>query len=249
VLGSPFTCNICGTANAFAPVGDWRETRSCDGCGCSVRYRSLIYWLNRRLFGEDRTLSEIEYCPLVGVGLSDAEIYAPRLAEKFDYRNTFYHQDPFLDIASPTENWAKSADFLISSDVFEHVPPPVQHAFDGAAAVLRPGGLLVLTVPYWTNPETIEHYPHLRSFRIFELDGEWLMVNRTEAGEISLHRDLVFHGGPGSTLEMRLFGLPPIVDHLRAAGFIDIAVHADPVPERGIFWSHPYGVPITARMP
>ncbi len=35
-------------------------------------------------------------------------------------------------------------DFVISSDVFEHVPPPVDIAFENTRRMLRPGGLFVL---------------------------------------------------------------------------------------------------------
>ena len=49
----------------------------------------------------------------------------PKLAEKFDYRKTFYYQEPRLDIsdAKLARNLIDSSDFIIFSDVFEHLVP------------------------------------------------------------------------------------------------------------------------------
>ncbi len=49
------------------------------------------------------------------------------LAEKFDYRKTFYYQEPRLDIsdAKLARNLIDSSDFIIFSDVFEHLVPPI----------------------------------------------------------------------------------------------------------------------------
>lgn len=38
-------------------------------------------------------------------------------------------------------------------------------------------------------------------------------------------RDLVFHGGPGSTLEMRVFSRESVIDNLGKASFVDIRFH------------------------
>ena len=46
---------------------------------------------------------------------------------------------------------------------------------------------------------------------------------------------------------MRFFGRQDVVRHLKAAGFEDIAVHDETVPEWGIFPPHAQGLPITAR--
>ena len=108
---------------------------------------------------------------LVGVGLSDAVLYAVPLAEKVDYLNTYYHTEPYLDITDIPAELERTLDFMISSDVFEHVPPPAARAFDGAYRTLKPGGHLLLTVPFTNDDETVEHFPELHEFEIYGLPG------------------------------------------------------------------------------
>jgi hypothetical protein len=172
---------------------------------------------------------------------------ANALERSFDYTNTYYHQEPRLDICGPAAGWTGSAEFLISSDVFEHVSRPVQAAFDGAANVLADGGLLVLTVPFDDRPATTEHFPPLHHHKIVEVNGEWILINCTVDGAIDVYRELNFHGGPGTTLEMRFFALTAVIAHLEAAGFEDITVHDEQVPQWGIFPPHNQGLPISAR--
>ena len=38
---------------------------------------------------------------LRGIGMTDFGPYASRLAEKFDYKNTYYDREPKLDICNP----------------------------------------------------------------------------------------------------------------------------------------------------
>ncbi|WP_147454366.1 hypothetical protein [Sphingomonas sp. PP-F2F-G114-C0414] len=202
-----------------------------------------------RLFGEGRTLPTLRANEIRGIGLSDSEILASRLVESFDYINTFYHAEPKLDICNPGAAWIGKNDFLISSDVFEHVPSPVQSAFDGAFAVLSPGAIFVLTVPFDQRSATTEHFPNAKHFRLVDFDDEWLLVGKTDAGTYEVHKDLIFHGGPGTTVEMRFFSRQAVIAHLEAAGFIDVQVHDQAVPEYGIFPPHHEGLPITARKP
>lgn len=248
-IGTAFTCNICGQPSVFAPVEDWREEPTCTHCRSSVRMRSIVYCLLDGLLGRAGSLSDTAPRKLLGAGLSDWEGYAAPLAKLFDYTNTFYHCEPRLDICSPGPERLGVYDFLISSDVFEHVPTPVSRAFDGAFSMLRPGGLLVLTVPFGWNPKTVEHYPDLESFAVVELGGRFVVVTHDKQGAFALDADPVFHGGPGTTLEMRLFSRGDLIDDLATAGFTDIVVHDETVPEWGIFPRSVYGVPVTARKP
>ncbi len=98
-------------------------------------------------------------------------------------------------------------DFIISSDVFEHVVPPVSRAFENVWKMLKPGGVFVLTVPYGAQRETVEHFPELNEFSIVERDGSFVLRNKTRTGVLQEFNDLVFHGGPRTTLEMRVFSL------------------------------------------
>ena len=250
-MADGFQCNICDNRMpGFPPVWDRREQPTCSYCGSSIRMRGIIHHLSLGLFGSSMSLAEFPAAPhIVGLGLSDWEGYAAILEQKLSYTNTFYHKEPFLDImALPTERF-ETCDFMISTEVFEHVPPPVYRAFDGSFKLLKPGGLLVLTVPFTDVPETIEHFPDLQQYKIVELGGEYVLVNRTEDGRFTLRKDLNFHGGPGSTLEMRIFSRKDTVSLLANAGFADIRVHEDAVPQWGICPPHHWGLPITARKP
>jgi hypothetical protein len=250
MIGARFTCNICGHEGTFDPPGDWREAPSCTGCGSSVRMRSMVHCLLEGLDGRSAGLAGMARRPRIsGAGLSDWDGYAAPLARVFDYANTYYHQPPRLDICAPEPAHLQRYDFLLSSDVFEHVPPPASRAFEGAFAVLKPGGLLVLTVPTSWNAETVEHYPDLRSYGVAQVNDDHVVVARNADGAMSLITDPVFHGGPGFTLEMRLFSRPGVLAELAAAGFVDIVEHEESMPEWGVFPPHAYGLPITARKP
>lgn len=212
--------------------------------------RSIIHHLSLGLFGTSLSLLEFPSSPqIVGMGLSDWEGYAKALKQKFCYTNTFFHKEPFLDITAPSPKQFASCDFLISTEVFEHIPPPVQRAFSGSFQLLKPGALLVLTVPFTDVPTTLEHFPELHDFKIIELGGNYVLVNRTVDSRFALHNNLIFHGGPGSTLEMRVFSRADVVRFLEEAGFVDVIVHEDSVPKWGIYPPHMWGLPITARTP
>ena len=85
--------------------------------------------------------------------------------------------------------------------------------------MLKPGGLFILTVPYTNNKDTIEHFPELYDFAVVEEHEAFVLRNRTREGVIQEFRNLVFHGGPGTTLEMRVFSENSIVQHLGDAVF------------------------------
>ena len=243
-----YTCNICGQQNELVESRLGRETPDCGGCGSTVRMRSIIGLLTRSLFG---TLAPIEQLPtrpeIRGVGLSDWDEYARRLAERFDYTNTYYHQEPRLDITEVGDDQAATCDFVISTDVFEHVLSPVSRAFVGARKLLKPGGVLVLTVPYSLDAQTKEHFPELHDWRLEREGADWVLRNRRPDGSEDEFRSLIFHGGPGSTLEMRLFCRDDLVKHLNDAGFREVRIADELMPEIGVVWNHPWSLPIVAR--
>jgi SAM-dependent methyltransferase len=243
-----FRCNICGRANTARVANLTRETPSCEGCGSNVRFRAIVDLLINAVFDNDLRLDEIPVRKdIVGLGLSDTGCYAPRLAEKFDYTNTFFDCEPRLDIASPLASMAGRYDFLIASDVFEHVVPPVSKAFVNARRLLKPGGLLVFTVPFSLQPATVEHFPDLYDYRFSEEGGRWTLYNRTRDGRYQTFTDLIFHGGPGSTLEMRVFSRASLEHDFAKAGFKTIRVAEEPCFAHGIIWPEPWSVPILAR--
>src|SRR5215472_510771 len=165
-----FLCNICGANSLTALHRLSREDVSCNGCGSTPRARAVIRALSLELFGKNLVLGDFGTRPDIrGLGMTDWPGYANTLAEKFNYQNTYYHQEPRLDISAmemPAHLLAN--DFVISSEVFEHVVPPVSLAFENVAKMLKPGGLFILTVPYTNKKETIEHFPELYDFTVVE---------------------------------------------------------------------------------
>lgn len=246
-----FTCNLCGRENRGVPLAavENRETQSCGHCGSSLRMRALMYLLSMELFGRALTLPQFPVDRAIrGLGMSDWDGYAKPLAAKLAYTNTFYHAEPRLDIVDPPETLLGRHRFLIASDVFEHIPVfGLDAAFRNSRRLLADGGFFLFTVPFDKEGETREHYPRLHDFSIEERDGRRILRNRTVEGEEEIFQDLVFHGGEGMTLEMRMFSEPDLRRRLAAAGFRSVEVRHEPVPEFGILWPIDYAIPIVAR--
>lgn len=179
--------------------------------------------------------------------MSDANIYAKILAEKFDYINSFYHQEPLLDVTKPDTKWLNQFDFVTSSDVMEHVAPPVDTAFAALRTLLKPNGYLILSVPYSLAPNTVEHFPNLHDYEITGSNTSRTLRNVTADGQVEIFTNLVFHGGDGATLEMRLFSEQGLVRALEKAGFTDIKIHSSNFPEFGIINFDLFSLPISAR--
>jgi SAM-dependent methyltransferase len=244
-----FTCNICGASNRCPPNALTREASTCTACGSNVRTRSLMLLLSLELFGLPLTLPEFPRLKTIrGVGMTDWPEYASRLAEKFDYRNTFFNSEPRLDITNaPAEEFGKY-DFLISSEIFEHVLPPASNAFRGAHRILKPNGLLILTVPYSLESTMIEHYPEIHQFGFAQLGDGVVLVNRTRSGEMQVFEKPIFHGpGLGKALEMREFTESDVKGALAEAGFTAARIYAEKYLPFGVAYSEKWSLPMVAR--
>ena len=242
-------CNICGQTcrTSLAELG--RERPSCPGCNSTVRMRAIIHLLSNELFGESLALPDFPTRKdLRGIGLSDWNGYAIRLAQELDYTNTYYHKKPRLDITSIDPALEGTLDFLISTDVFEHIPPPISVAFENARKLLKRSGVFVFTVPYTIEPNTVEHFPDLFQYELVRDKGRKVLKNTTRTGEHQVFRDLVFHGGEGWTLEMRVFSEAGLLKEFARAGFRVVRIWRDHCTAYGIHWAHPWSLPVTARL-
>jgi len=227
-----------------------REGGECSGCGSTVRMRSVIRCLSLALFGRSLRLPDLAVDRSIrGTGLSDWGGYASKLTGLFAYTNTFYDAEPRLDITDPPADVFGTVDFVISSDVFEHVAPPVDRAFIGAFNLLKPGGILVFTVPYFKGGDTIEHFPNLNDFEVLEFGPDHYLLNKRADGEYEVFNDIVFHGGVGQTLEMRIFSESDVVLRLQRSGFERIVIHRENDPAVGIVHREDWSLPITAVKP
>jgi SAM-dependent methyltransferase len=183
------------------------------------------------------------------VGMTDPLSCAKLLAEKFDYKNTFYDHEPKLDITDITGQQEGSLDFLISSEVLEHVNPPLVSALRNAFRLLRPSGVLLLSVPYAISPElsSKEHFPQLNDYGVAALSGGPVLVNRTAQGEIQVFENLTFHRASEPVLEMRLLTETELRRSLLEAGFTDLRFYGEEHPDFGIRHLIPMSFPVAAR--
>lgn len=231
-----FTCNICGKkikATFDNLIG--RETISCYKCGSTLRFRSIINALSLRLFQDALTIPNFRLDKeIVGLGMSDAQIYAKPLSKKFNYINTFLHTEPKLDVANLDSKWFNYANFIISSEVLEHVNPPVNIAFNNLFKILKNDGIVVFSVPYKNEGNTVEHFPNLYNYKIEDINGRKKLHNITINGDSEIFDNLIWHGGPGNVLEMREFSEQDIMKELTDAGFNDIRIHDEEYAQFGI---------------
>jgi len=241
-----FTCNLCGTECEAAPSG--REVPGCPSCGSTVRLRALAALLTREILGIPLALPDLPVLKSVrGIGMSDPPALASRLDAKLDYTNTFYHQAPQLDITQPPVENAPQYDFIVSSEVMEHVPVPVEQAFRHLHALLKPDGFLLLTVPYRLDGHTTEHFPEMHEYALASPGGRTVLVNRRRDGSLEVFENLCFHGGDGSTLEMRVFSESSLKQILQDAGFAQVEIASQDIAEFGVAHAETWSLPIIAR--
>lgn len=233
-----YRCNICGNKNRLEKHLFHRELANCHKCGANARFRGIIYIVGQILGEELHTpLSNWKVRKHIsGIGMSDWPGYANLLQKKFNYQNTFYDRKPQLDVMNLSSNYAGKHDFIICSDVFEHILQPLQRGFDNLFQLLKPGGHLVFSVPYTRTDQTVEHYPGLRDYEIFDFQGGKIIVNRDEAGQLQVYDKPVFHGGEGTTLEMRVFCETNVLSRLGQAGFKNIHIYDQPQLPIGYYW-------------
>ena len=96
---------------------------------------------------------------------------------------------------------------------------------------------------------TVEHFPDLHEFRIEARDGADVLVNSTRDGREQVYSDLVYHGGGGATLEMRVFSRDDVLAQLRDAGFLTPRVYEEDAPECGMMLEGPCSLTMSARTP
>jgi SAM-dependent methyltransferase len=249
-MNRSFTCNVCGGGGYFDEASLANpEAPSCGACLSNVRHRWLVRRLARELFGRSLALPHFpESKSITGLGLSDPPLLADGFGRSLNYLNTFYDSEPSFDIRSD-DSPIGNLDFLIASEIFEHVTPPVELAFKNAFRLLKPGGAMLLTTPWvWGGPNR-EHFPKLYQWAIEKEGGQRVLRNMREDGRTERFTNLVFHGGPGLTLEMRLFSRSGLEAGLRDAGFRNVEFEQGSFPDVGIVYPYPWSRPVVARKP
>ena len=196
-----FVCNVCGRHGVFRQAHyDSPELPSCSACRSNVRFRWLVHRLALELFGRSIPLPEFPIEKSIqGVGLTDPQPIAAALAERFTYCNTYQAAEPRLDITRDPSPLGE-LDFLIASEVFEHVEPPVARAFANAARLLKPSGVLLLTVPWVWDGDPGTAIPELYDWRLGREENRYVVVNRRLDGQEERFWDMAFDGSPGPSL-------------------------------------------------
>jgi SAM-dependent methyltransferase len=232
-----FACNICGAGNLQRAGEFHREFPNCRQCGSTPRFRGIVHALSLGLMRQSLPLKEFPTDRFVrGLGMSEWDGYASVLAQKFDFTNTFFHQEPRLDVLSDDWKNYQNLDFIICTEVFEHVLQPLDLGFRNLRRMLKKGGVLVFSVPFTSAPETTEHFPGMVNFALCQMDGQWVVVSRKADGSYEVYdQNIIFHGGPGTVLEMRMFGQDALLHQLGEAGFEPTVLSQAHMPI-GYFW-------------
>lgn len=244
-----FLCNICGNESDGVEIDVFdREKASCRHCGSNLRARTIIDILSNHLFRKSVVLVDFTVDKSIkGLGISDWLGYADLLSVKFSYINTYFHKEPKFDLTNISADDYEKYDFLIISEVLEHIDPPVMKGFNNIYNLLKPEGICIMTVPFMNFETTMEHYPDLYEYTIIVNDGRQVLVNTTKEGAVQTFRNLEFHGGGGSTLEKRIFARRSLCENLLRAGFSGIEFYHYVKPQFGIKWIVNWSLPLSIR--
>lgn len=224
-----FTCVVCGRMSRADSPG--RESMQCHRCGATWRARAMVLGVLQSLGYSNTALKDArEDLSIRGLGTSDDIKIVKQLVNKFDYVNTYYHKGPKLDLTNVDPQWRECAQFVICSDVLEHVPPPTHSALEGLFSVVASGGAAIISIPYTTADATIEFYPELERY---EVEGNQVVWHDSN-GVRHIDDSPEFHGGAGQTLAFRVWSLAKFEEALLRVGFSQI--------ER-VKFNKPLGVP------
>lgn len=169
----PGFCNLCGRFSVFdTEQKNFREHVRCGHCGSSNRQRQLVAVLLSwalRDGGQPPLLASVGDLPtgLVVWNAESARALHDRLSRRLggNYVSSEYIdsglrsgevRDGVLHVDIQHSHFADdSLDFILSSDVLEHVPF-VDRALRETYRVLKPGGCHIFTVPFYQHRFTTE---------------------------------------------------------------------------------------------
>jgi SAM-dependent methyltransferase len=156
----PMRCNVCGSIS-FAQIenDNFRENCYCGKCRSTNRHRQIAYVL---CYGFEQTPSRtFKEFVNKNLALYNTEASGPlhnQLSKMKNYKCSEYFGNSYSsgDVINNVLNEDLMAlsfkdgcfDFVVSSDVFEHIPDPVR-AHREVYRVLKKGGRHVFTVPFY----------------------------------------------------------------------------------------------------
>lgn len=214
-----FICSACFRPTFATKIASGREAQNCTWCKSTSRERAILFQIHKQVLLK-KTRYPFRKVKILGV--SDGYLTSTALTRiyKKRYTNYHYHIEPKLDITDVSQSLCASADIVSCSEVLEHVQPPIQKAFDGLYQILKPDGVVVLSVPHTDiNGEHIEHFPVMTDSGLFERGSRYVLVGRGLDGQMFEFLDLTFHGGIGTTLEYRIFSQKSLIKFLESSNF------------------------------
>lgn len=136
----------------------WTETAACEKCGLNSRMRALVDFVRKkggdtpfqRVYAAERTTPGFQvlkglFGDLVGSEYLGPDYRPGQTAVMVKGHPLVRHEDlTRLSFAD------REFDLVITQDVFEHVPD-YPKAFAETARILRLGGMLVFTIPFFAN--------------------------------------------------------------------------------------------------
>jgi len=199
-----------GGAGSIHPA--WTETGVCGGCGLNSRMRAVVDLLRkrvdlgavRRAYVAEQTTPSFRVLSGLLPSLVGSEYLGPQyesgqIVQPDDSKEAIRHED-LTALSYETGHF----DLVVTQDVFEHIPD-YRKAFAELSRVLSPNGLMVFTIPFFSEREETQ----IRA--VLEPDG----VRHNLPPEI--------HGNPVSaegSLCFQNFGWD-ILDDLRSQGFAE----------------------------
>ena len=192
---------------------NWRERVVCPFCRMNNRQR-LIAGLIRKVLRQDASTSRsVYFMEQVTPIFNWAEQEFPdHYIVGSEYLGDAYQGGTVIrgvrhEDAMNLSFESDSLDLIVSNDVYEHVPRPTK-AFAECLRVLKPGGQMLMTIPFHSRAD--------------------VSVARAvvEGGQISYLLPAEYHGNPVSTsgsLVFTDFGWD-LLEEIRKAGFGDVAV-------------------------
>jgi len=202
-------------------IPNWRERVICPDCGLNNRIRASVQFLEETLgckptsaiYMSEQTTPlyhhlRAKYANLVGSEYLDDRVGFGEVDAGSGLRNESITKLSFAD---------ESFDFVLSFDVFEHIPE-YHKALQECFRVLKPGGRLLFTVP-------------------FRMDNQANLIRATidAAGKVTHLLEPEYHGDPindAGCLCFYHFGWQ-LLDELRNCGFTSADAH--------IYWSDTLG--------
>jgi SAM-dependent methyltransferase len=213
-------CGAIESRGAWIP--NWRERLVCGDCGLNNRQRMILYavrdavkqFCDRRpdvyLMEQLTAVYQWMHKSVPEAVFTGSEYLGPDIAPGKIIKGVRHEDAENLSFAN------ECFDIVVSNDVLEHVVDP-NRALKEIFRVLRPGGMLFLTVPFHLDKEKSEQRAELVAGRLIQIQPP------------------IYHGNPMSadgSLVFTDFGWD-FIDNVRQAGFVNVNLH--------FYWSEVYG--------